>query len=67
MQNDITATVDGRLHGTALNPGDNVKTEDVLAVIVKIVVFRGRPKYVPRRSQQFAGRKVSKKWLVASR
>ena len=35
MQNDITATADGTLHGIRVNPGDNVKTGDVLAVIVK--------------------------------
>ena len=35
MQNDITATADGTLHEIRVNPGDNVKTGDVLAVIVK--------------------------------
>lgn len=35
MQNDITATADGTLHEIRINPGDNVKTGDVLAVIVK--------------------------------
>ena len=35
MQNDITATADGTLHEIRVNPGDNVKTCDVLAVIVK--------------------------------
>lgn len=35
MQNDITATADGTLHEICVNPGDNVKTGDVLAVIVK--------------------------------
>ena len=34
MQNDITATADGTLHEIRVNPGDNVKTGDVLAVIV---------------------------------
>ena len=32
MQNDITATADGTLHEIRVNPGDNVKTGDVLAV-----------------------------------
>ena len=31
----ITATADGTLHEIRVNPGDNVKTGDVLAVIVK--------------------------------
>ncbi|WP_293985380.1 biotin/lipoyl-containing protein [uncultured Megasphaera sp.] len=35
MQNDITATVDGTLHEIRVNVGDNVKTGDALAVIVK--------------------------------
>lgn len=35
MQNDITATADGTLHEIRVNPGDNVKTGDVLTVIVK--------------------------------
>ncbi|MCF0153338.1 MAG: biotin/lipoyl-binding protein [Megasphaera sp.] len=35
MQNDITATADGTLHEIRVNPGDNVKTGDVLAVIVQ--------------------------------
>lgn len=35
MQNDITATADGTLHEIRVNPGDNVKAGDVLAVIVK--------------------------------
>lgn len=35
MQNDITATADGTLHEIRVSPGDNVKTGDVLAVIVK--------------------------------
>ncbi|WP_440336163.1 biotin/lipoyl-containing protein [Megasphaera sp.] len=35
MQNDITVTADGTLHEIRVNPGDNVKTGDVLAVIVK--------------------------------
>ena len=35
MQNDITATADGTLYEIRVNPGDNVKTGDVLAVIVK--------------------------------
>ena len=35
IQNDITATADGTLHEIRVNPGDNVKTGDVLAVIVK--------------------------------
>ena len=35
MQNDITATADGTLHEIRVNPGDNVMTGDVLAVIVK--------------------------------
>ena len=35
MQNDITATADGTLHEIRVNHGDNVKTGDVLAVIVK--------------------------------
>lgn len=35
MQNDITAMADGTLHEIRVNPGDNVKTGDVLAVIVK--------------------------------
>lgn len=35
MQNDITATADGTLHEIRVHPGDNVKTGDVLAVIVK--------------------------------
>ena len=35
MQNDITATADGTLHEIRVNVGDNVKTGDALAVIVK--------------------------------
>ena len=35
MQNDITATADGTLHEIRVNPGDNLKNGDVLAVIVK--------------------------------